>query len=121
MSIWLLILITELYWKITLGNSFISCFVYIHFYYLSFSTDYIFCLILYYILIKNSSSSLLLTRNIIASLYAASAMGPVIGFALGAFLLQYPADVLTMYRPFKIGPGDPEWIGAWWAGFILLG
>ncbi|CAH8476325.1 unnamed protein product [Schistosoma mattheei] len=57
----------------------------------------------------------------IASLYAASAMGPVIGFALGAFLLQYPADVLTRHRPFKIGPDDPEWIGAWWAGFILLG
>ncbi|CAH8441447.1 unnamed protein product [Schistosoma rodhaini] len=57
----------------------------------------------------------------IASLYAASAMGPVIGFALGAFLLQYPADVLSMNKPFKRGPDDPEWIGAWWAGFILLG
>ncbi|KAK4473406.1 hypothetical protein MN116_002779 [Schistosoma mekongi] len=57
----------------------------------------------------------------IASLYAAAAMGPVMGFALGAFLLRYPADVLSMNKPFTIGPGDPEWIGAWWGGFILLG
>ncbi|CAH8299866.1 unnamed protein product [Schistosoma turkestanicum] len=57
----------------------------------------------------------------IASQYAAAAMGPVMGFALGAFLLQYPADVLSLSKPFAISPDDPEWIGAWWAGFILLG
>ncbi|TNN06415.1 Solute carrier organic anion transporter family member 5A1 isoform 3 [Schistosoma japonicum] len=57
----------------------------------------------------------------IASQYAAAAMGPVIGFALGAFLLRYPADILSMNKPFTMSPGDPEWIGAWWGGFILLG
>ncbi|CAH8471388.1 unnamed protein product [Heterobilharzia americana] len=57
----------------------------------------------------------------IASQYAAAAMGPVIGYALGAFLLQYPADILSSDRPFSIGPQDPGWIGAWWGGFILLG
>nr|CAH8823628.1 unnamed protein product [Trichobilharzia regenti] len=57
----------------------------------------------------------------IASQYAAAAMGPVVGYALGAFLLQYPADILSSDASFTIGPHDPNWIGAWWAGFILLG
>ncbi|GAA48072.1 solute carrier organic anion transporter family member 3A1 [Clonorchis sinensis] len=44
-------------------------------------------------------------------------MGPVLGFALGATVLQYPAELFT--RPF-MKPDDPEWIGAWWLGFIIL-
>ncbi|KER32484.1 hypothetical protein T265_12812, partial [Opisthorchis viverrini] len=53
----------------------------------------------------------------IASQYAAAAMGPVLGFALGAMVLQYPAELFA--RPF-MKPDDPEWIGAWWLGFIIL-
>ncbi|THD27393.1 Solute carrier organic anion transporter family member [Fasciola hepatica] len=54
----------------------------------------------------------------IASQYAAAAMGPVLGFALGALVLQYPADLFVLPA---LKPTDPEWIGAWWVGFIFLG
>ncbi|KAA3675953.1 solute carrier organic anion transporter family, member 3A [Paragonimus westermani] len=54
----------------------------------------------------------------IASQYAAAAMGPVFGFALGACLLQYPAELFSSTTGQM---DDPEWIGAWWVGFILLG
>ncbi|VDN13966.1 unnamed protein product [Dibothriocephalus latus] len=54
----------------------------------------------------------------IASLYAAAALGPVFGYALGAMMIQYPADRITRK---DITPDDPNWIGAWWAGYICLG
>lgn len=59
----------------------------------------------------------------IASLYAAAALGPVFGYALGALMIQYPADIISSHRvtPKDTTPDDPNWIGAWWAGYIFLG
>nr|VZI03840.1 unnamed protein product [Spirometra erinaceieuropaei] len=59
----------------------------------------------------------------IASLYAAAALGPVFGYALGALMIQYPADHISSHRitPKDLTPDDPNWIGAWWAGYIFLG
>ncbi|CAL8092990.1 unnamed protein product [Calicophoron daubneyi] len=54
----------------------------------------------------------------IAAQYAAAAMGPVFGFGLGGLLLRQPAD---LGRPSPFKPTDPEWIGAWWLGFLILG
>lgn len=34
-------------------------------------------------------------------------------------MLQYYVDMFSF--EVKIRPGDPEWIGAWWGGFILCG
>lgn len=41
------------------------------------------------------------------------------GYGLGALLLQYYVDMFSF--EVNIRPGDPEWIGAWWGGFILCG
>ncbi|CAH8449035.1 unnamed protein product [Dicrocoelium dendriticum] len=54
----------------------------------------------------------------IASQYAAAAMGPVLGFALGASVLQYPAE---LFSHTDLTPDNPNWIGAWWLGFFILG
>lgn len=54
---------------------------------------------------------------LIASIYAASALGPVFGFGLGAVVLQQPADPAQAEG---LTPSDSEWIGAWWIGYIVL-
>lgn len=55
----------------------------------------------------------------LAFIYASGVLGPVLGYGLGALLLQYYVDMFSF--EVKIRPGDPEWIGAWWGGFILCG
>lgn len=47
------------------------------------------------------------------------ALGPVVGYALGALLLQFYVDVFS-YKV-DISPAHPRWIGAWWGGFIICG
>ncbi|ESO83194.1 hypothetical protein LOTGIDRAFT_92173, partial [Lottia gigantea] len=55
----------------------------------------------------------------LAVVYATGALGPVIGYALGALMLQYYVDTFTHYVP--ITSSHPRWIGAWWGGFIICG
>ncbi|KAJ8305036.1 hypothetical protein KUTeg_017412 [Tegillarca granosa] len=55
----------------------------------------------------------------LAFIYASGVLGPVLGYALGALLLQYYVDFLSF--DVDIWPTDPQWIGAWWGGFIICG
>lgn len=55
----------------------------------------------------------------LAFIHASGALGPVLGYALGALLLQYYVDSFTYIV--SISPGHPQWIGAWWGGFIICG
>ncbi|XP_050389881.1 solute carrier organic anion transporter family member 5A1 [Patella vulgata] len=55
----------------------------------------------------------------LAVIYATGALGPVIGYALGALMLQYYVDTFTYDVP--ITSSHPRWIGAWWGGFIICG
>lgn len=50
------------------------------------------------------------------------AFGPVVGFLLGAFLLKLYVDFFTVdMLELQISPHDPQWVGAWWGGFIICG
>ncbi|GFO38515.1 solute carrier organic anion transporter family member [Plakobranchus ocellatus] len=53
----------------------------------------------------------------LACIHASSALGPVMGYALGALLLQYYVDTFSHEVP--ISPSSPRWVGAWWGGFII--
>ncbi|KAK3727107.1 hypothetical protein RRG08_048210 [Elysia crispata] len=55
----------------------------------------------------------------LACIHASSALGPVLGYALGALLLQYYVD--TFFHEVPISPSSPRWVGAWWGGFIICG
>ncbi|CAG5122707.1 unnamed protein product, partial [Candidula unifasciata] len=55
----------------------------------------------------------------LASMHASGALGPVLGYALGALLLQYYVD--TFSHETQITSGNPRWIGAWWGGFVICG
>ena len=52
--------------------------------------------------------------------YATGALGPVVGYALGALFLQFYVDVFS-YEVAHLSPAHPRWIGAWWGGFIICG
>ncbi len=57
-----------------------------------------------------------------AFLYATGAAGPVLGFALGALMLQFYVDSFTFDSGLlNVTPSDPRWVGAWWGGFIICG
>ena len=50
--------------------------------------------------------------------YTLRLVGPTLGYALGTFCLKMyviPGQKVTMEE------GDPNWIGAWWLGFPLIG
>ena len=54
----------------------------------------------------------------LAMVYCFRLLGPTLGFMLGAFCLRtyvYPSQNVL------IEEGDPEWIGAWWLGFPIIG
>ncbi|CAG5133315.1 unnamed protein product, partial [Candidula unifasciata] len=55
----------------------------------------------------------------LACMHASGALGPVLGYALGALLLQYYVDTFT--HDVQMTPSSPRWIGAWWGGFIICG
>ncbi|KAK0066064.1 solute carrier organic anion transporter family member 5A1, partial [Biomphalaria pfeifferi] len=55
----------------------------------------------------------------LACIHASGALGPVLGYALGALLLQYYVDTFT--HDVLITTSSPRWIGAWWGGFIICG
>lgn len=55
-------------------------------------------------------------------MYSMVAFGLVCGFLLGGFFINVHENAFgTGLTPPDIFPGHPKWIGAWWAGFILLG
>ncbi|XP_064651838.1 solute carrier organic anion transporter family member 5A1-like [Lineus longissimus] len=58
----------------------------------------------------------------LAFMYATGTVGPILGFSLGALLLQYYVDTFTFdYKALKLSPSHPMWVGAWWGGFIICG
>ncbi|ELU10514.1 hypothetical protein CAPTEDRAFT_116572, partial [Capitella teleta] len=58
----------------------------------------------------------------IAFIYATGALGPVLGFALGALMLQFYVDFFTIdTESLNLTPDDPRWVGAWWGGFVICG
>ena len=57
-----------------------------------------------------------------AFIYATGALGPVLGFALGALMLQFYVDLFTIdTETLNLTPDDPRWVGAWWGGFVICG
>ncbi|XP_075235236.1 organic anion transporting polypeptide 30B isoform X1 [Lycorma delicatula] len=56
----------------------------------------------------------------IGCMYSMAAFGPVLGFLLGAYLLSFHMDAMTAHV-IEIGPGDRQWVGMWWGGFLICG
>ncbi|XP_014252609.1 solute carrier organic anion transporter family member 5A1 isoform X2 [Cimex lectularius] len=56
----------------------------------------------------------------IGCMYSMAAFGPVLGFLLGAYLLSFHMDALSTVR-LDIDPGDRNWVGMWWGGFLICG
>jgi hypothetical protein len=55
-------------------------------------------------------------------MYSMLAFGPVVGYLAGAGLLQIYVDTFSYSaNELKIQPGDSNWLGAWYAGFVLFG
>nr|XP_032800522.1 solute carrier organic anion transporter family member 2A1 [Petromyzon marinus] len=59
-------------------------------------------------------------------LFAISVVGPALAFLLGSATLRYYVDFNRYPAGGPQGPpgvslGDPEWIGAWWLGFLVAG
>ena len=48
--------------------------------------------------------------------YTMAIVGPAIGYSLGGHLLSIHTDFLQ-----TITPDHPDWIGAWWLGFVICG
>ena len=48
-----------------------------------------------------------------------SALGPAIGFLMGAGFLSIYVD--PAYKPAGLDDRSPGWVGAWWIGFVLCG
>uniref|UniRef100_A0A914Q176 Solute carrier organic anion transporter family member n=1 Tax=Panagrolaimus davidi TaxID=227884 RepID=A0A914Q176_9BILA len=53
-----------------------------------------------------------------AGMFLIRMVGPVVGFSMGTLLQKqyYKFD-----KPLGLTPVDPEWIGRWWLGFLLIG
>ncbi|XP_013791454.1 solute carrier organic anion transporter family member 4A1-like, partial [Limulus polyphemus] len=63
--------------------------------------------------VRKESSSLY-----IGCMYSTVAFGLVCGFLLGGYLLSIPESVI-LYG--SVPTSNSEWVGAWWAGFLLFG
>jgi organic anion transporter 3A len=58
----------------------------------------------------------------IAFIYATGALGPVLGFALGALMLQFYVDAFKFdWSVLKLTTLDSRWVGMWWGGFLICG
>ncbi|KAI1285077.1 Solute carrier organic anion transporter family member 5A1 [Halotydeus destructor] len=67
--------------------------------------------------VKQESSSMY-----IGCMYSTVAFGLVLGFLLGGYFITVHENSFgSGLVPVDLYPGSPRWIGAWWAGFILLG
>lgn len=56
----------------------------------------------------------------LAVFFASSLLGPGLGFISGGSLLKIYVDV-TQPEGSNLTPDDPQWIGAWWIGFLFGG
>jgi len=58
----------------------------------------------------------------IGVMYSMVAFGPVLGFLLGAYLLNQYVDALSFdLAELKIDPTSRHWVGMWWGGFLIIG
>ncbi|XP_051916568.1 solute carrier organic anion transporter family member 3A1-like isoform X1 [Hippocampus zosterae] len=65
--------------------------------------------------VKKKDSSLY-----IGILFSTLVFGPACGFILGSVCTKFYVDAVFIDADkLGIGPEDPRWIGAWWAGFLL--
>lgn len=51
-------------------------------------------------------------------LYLTGAVGPAIGYLLCGFILKIYVDP---WLPSELSPSDPNYVGAWWLGFVIFG
>lgn len=57
----------------------------------------------------------------LAFIYSQLAFGPVVGYLVGAAFLQIYVDVLSYNtRELNIKPGDSNWVGNWYGGYLLF-
>nr|XP_033803282.1 solute carrier organic anion transporter family member 2B1 isoform X4 [Geotrypetes seraphini] len=53
-------------------------------------------------------------------LFAVTVLGPGIAFMLGSVMLRYYVDFDRMKsEDILLKPSDPQWVGAWWMGFLV--
>ncbi|XP_064619555.1 uncharacterized protein LOC135482995 [Lineus longissimus] len=50
-------------------------------------------------------------------LFSLRTLSPILGFVLGAVFTSKPVDL----KPTNLTPFDPQWVGAWWVGFLACG
>ena len=53
-------------------------------------------------------------------LFASSGIAPLIGLGSSSVSLSYYSDYYKSDAP-DISPDDPNWLGAWWMGFLIYG
>jgi MFS family permease len=57
----------------------------------------------------------------LAFIYSQLAFGPVVGYLVGAAFLQVYVDVLSYStQELNIKPGDSNWVGNWYGGYLLF-
>lgn len=52
--------------------------------------------------------------------YACAALGPALGFVVQGLFLSTWVDG-SANEPAGVDPDDPQWVGAWWQGYIVVG
>ena len=58
----------------------------------------------------------------IGFMYSMVAFGPVLGFLLGAYLLNHSVDTFSAAAAsVNIDSGSRHWVGMWWGGFLVIG
>lgn len=60
------------------------------------------------------------TSLYIGCLYFVRMLGPALGFSLSSRSLRYQEDLSPSVEG-GLTPKDPNWIGAWWIGYIAIG
>lgn len=58
----------------------------------------------------------------IGFMYSMAAFGPVLGFLLGAYLLNHSVDTFSVdLDAVQIDTSSRHWVGMWWGGFLIIG
>jgi len=53
--------------------------------------------------------------------YASATLGPVLGFGCGAALMEHVDFLKPSVIKQSLTSSDPQWVGAWWVGFLIFG